>query len=40
MRCSILILFLVAASLFAQQSPVPEIRYRSVPDFLKLPADL
>jgi len=26
------ILFLVAASLFAQQSPVPEIRYRSVPD--------
>ena len=40
MRCSILILFLVAASLFAQQSPVPEIRYRSVPDFFKLPADL
>src|SRR3979490_78558 len=40
MRCSILILFLVAASLFAQQSPVPEIRYRSVPDFLKLPPDL
>src|SRR5438045_3150131 len=40
MRCSILVLFLVAASLFAQQSPVPEIRYRSVPDFLKLPTDL
>ena len=40
MRCSILILFIVAASLFAQQSPVPEIRYRSVPDFLKLPPDL
>src|SRR4030088_3679087 len=40
MRCSILILFLVAASLFAQQSPVPEIRYRSIPDFLKLPPDL
>jgi hypothetical protein len=40
MRCSILILFLVAASLFAQQSPVPEIRYRSVPDFFKLPPDL
>src|ERR1700721_151843 len=40
MRCSILILFLVAASLFAQQPPVPEIRYRSVPDFLKLPPDL
>src|SRR5450432_2206726 len=33
-------LFLVAASLFAQPSPVPEIRYRSVSDFLKLPADL
>src|SRR3981189_1915763 len=40
MRCSILILFLVAASLFAQHSQVPEIRYRSVPDFLKLPTDL
>ena len=40
MRCSILVLFLVAASLFAQQSPVPEIRYRSVPDFFKLPPDL
>src|SRR5436190_14307668 len=40
MRWSILILFLVAASLFAQQPPVPEIRYRSVPDFLKLPPDL
>ena len=40
MRCSILILFFVAASLFAQPSPVPEIRYRSVPDFLKLPTDL
>jgi hypothetical protein len=40
MRCSLLIPFLVAGSLFAQQSPVPEIRYRSVPDFLKLPADL
>src|SRR5437868_12879005 len=40
MRCSILILFLVAVSLFAQQSPVPEIRYRSVPDFLKLPPDI
>src|SRR2546430_7607805 len=40
MRCSFLFLFLVAASLFAQQSSVPEIRYRSVPDFLKLPTDL
>src|SRR5438046_5569271 len=40
MRWSFLFLFLVAASLFAQQSPVPEIPYRSVPDFLQLPADL
>jgi len=34
------ILFFIANSLSAQQSQVPEIRYRSVPDFLKLPADL
>src|SRR6266853_7007404 len=34
------IFFLFTNSLFAQQQPVPEIRYRSVPDFLKLPADL
>jgi len=34
------IFFLFANSLFAQQQPVPEIRYRSVPDFFKLPADL
>src|SRR3982075_3154753 len=40
MRWSFLFLFLVAASAYAQQSAVPEIRYRSVPDFLKLPADL
>ncbi len=40
MRCSFLFLFHVAASLFAQQSPVPETRYRSVPDFFKLPVDL
>src|SRR6185369_3353922 len=40
MKWSLLFLFLVAASLFAQQSTVPEIRYRSVPDFFKLPADL
>src|SRR6266852_5162103 len=33
-------LFLTAAPLVAQQSAVPTIRYRSVPDFLKLPADL
>jgi hypothetical protein len=40
MRWSFVFLCLVAASLFAQQSPVPEIRYRSVPDFFKLPPDL
>jgi len=40
MRWSFVFLFFVAASLFAQQSAVPEIRYRSVPDFLKLPPDL
>ena len=32
--------FLLAATVFAQQPSVPEIRYRSVPDFLKLPADM
>src|SRR5208282_6725431 len=32
-------LFLAGAAL-AQQAPVPEIPYRSVPDFLTLPADL
>src|SRR5438552_13933645 len=40
MRWSFLFLFLVAVSLFAQQAPVPEIAYRSVPNFFKLPADL
>src|SRR5438552_5974234 len=40
MRWSFLFLFLVAVSLFAQQAPVPEIAYRSVPDFFKLPPDL
>jgi len=33
MRWSFVLLCPVAASLFAQQSPVREIRYRSVPDF-------
>src|SRR5260221_12186550 len=41
MRPAVLIFFLsLTTSLFAQQSQVPEIRYRSFPDFLKLPADL
>ena len=42
-RSFTLLLFLVAGPVFAQQSPQsppPEIRYRSVPDFLKLPQDL
>ena len=39
MKCSILaFLFFVAAPLFAQQPP--EIRFHSIPDFLKLPPDL
>ena len=33
-------LLLLAYPLSAQQASVPEIRYRSVPDFLHLPADL
>lgn len=41
MRFSALVLFfLVSGSLFAQNPPVPEIRYLSVPDFLKLPSDV
>src|SRR5258707_10505459 len=34
------IFFLFTNSLFAQQPPVPEIRYRSVPNFFQLPTDL
>src|SRR6478736_5566666 len=34
------VLLLAACSLSAQTSAVPEIPYRSVPDFLHLPADL
>jgi DNA-binding beta-propeller fold protein YncE len=40
MRKVILALFLMIGSLYAQQAAVPEIRYHSVPDFLKLPPDL
>jgi len=40
MKRSLLVLLITACSLYAQQSPVPEIRYRSVPDFLQLPSDL
>jgi DNA-binding beta-propeller fold protein YncE len=37
---TLVFLLLVASSLSAYQSSVPEIRYRSVPDFLKPPPDL
>jgi sugar lactone lactonase YvrE len=40
MRRTLLALLLAAGSLRAQQPSAPEIRYRSVPDFLKLPPDL
>ena len=40
MTRSILVLLLMARSLGAQQPAIPEIPYRSVPDFLKLPPDL
>ena len=41
MRVSLFaIFFLFTNSVSAQQPSVPETRYRSVPDFLKLPADL
>ena len=37
-----ILLFILAltGSAFAQAAPVPEISFRSIPDFLKLPADL
>jgi NHL repeat len=40
MTRSILVSLLMASSLWAQQPAIPEIPYRSVPDFLKLPPDL
>ncbi len=41
MKRTMFVFFLVlVGSVCAQQSSVPEIRYRSVPDFLKLPADM
>lgn len=40
MRGFVLVLVFGVSSLFAQQASVPEIRYRSVPNFLHLPADL
>jgi DNA-binding beta-propeller fold protein YncE len=38
--CVLLLFLIVAGSLLAQESRVPEISFRSVPDFLKLPPDL
>jgi sugar lactone lactonase YvrE len=40
MKWSVLVLLLAVCSIRAQQTPVPEIHYRSVPDFLHLPDDL
>lgn len=40
MRLSVLVFLLSSACLHAQQSPVPEIHYHSVPNFLQLPPDL
>lgn len=40
MRRSLLVLLLAVYSLSAQQSAVPEIPYRSVPDFPQLPSDM
>src|SRR5579864_6720467 len=40
MRLTGVLLLLLASSLSAQTAGVPEIQYRSVPDFLNLPADI
>jgi DNA-binding beta-propeller fold protein YncE len=37
---SVLLIFTTAILVFAQQPSIPAIAYRSVPEFLKLPADL
>lgn len=39
-RCALLLFLAAAGSLFAQQTKVPEIKFRSVPGFLKMPSDL
>jgi hypothetical protein len=39
-RIFFLLCLLGAATLMAQQAPVPEIPFRSIPDLLKLPPDL
>ena len=38
--CAMALCFLLSGYVFAQQARVPEIPYRSVPDFLKLPANM
>ena len=40
MKRFLILMFVAAGPVLAQQSSVPEIRYRSVPDFLHLPSDL
>ena len=40
MRGVVFLVVLAVSSVWAQQASVPEIHYRSVPDFLQLPADL
>lgn len=40
MRLRVLVFLLTAACVHGQQSPVPEIRYHSVPNFLQLPPEL
>jgi hypothetical protein len=37
---TLILLLLFAAPVFAQQTPVPVINFRSVPDFLKLPTNM
>jgi hypothetical protein len=39
-RCTLLLILATACSLLAQQTKVPEIPFRSVPGFLKMPPDL
>src|SRR5450755_4190378 len=39
-RCALLLFLALSVSLLAQQARVPEIPFRSVPGFLKLPPDL
>ena len=39
-RCALLLLLALTGSVLAQETRVPDIPYRSVPDFLKLPNDL